>query len=102
MGDRDFEIGDLVRIRDWDDMVDEFGYNGNENSIPCKYSFITDMRYLCGTEFEITDITGYQVYGCESDGFTISTDMIEHCDSMKRAEPVELDLGNLYDAFKIS
>ena len=36
-----FGVGDKVRIREWDDMVAEFGLEDNE--IPCRATFIEDM-----------------------------------------------------------
>ena len=50
-----FQVGDTVRIRDWDDMVDEFGGGGN-GSIYCNGTFTVKMRYLCGLEFQISSL----------------------------------------------
>lgn len=47
-----FDIGDIVVIRDWDDMEAEFGLDGN-GYIACKYTFTRDMKYLCGLEYEV-------------------------------------------------
>lgn len=80
----EFNIGDRVRIRDWDDMASEY-----ESSRNCIYTpgmvFISEMRDLCGREFEITRISterpvhrnGYtRVYGIKSN-CVITTAMIE-------------------------
>lgn len=83
--DTDFKVGDLVRIRSWDDMAKEFGvdYNGD---ITCKCYFNHDMRRLCGIEFKITGfdeydesiVEGLELVVAEEDRYwCISTDMIE-------------------------
>lgn len=41
--------GDIVVIRDWDDMVEEYGYeDDDEDSINCRFSFTSEMKPLCG------------------------------------------------------
>ena len=37
-----YEVGDVLRIRAWDDMAEEFGGDGYE--IPCKFSFTRSMN----------------------------------------------------------
>ena len=54
-----FQIGDVCRIREWDDMEREFGLTGT-GSINCPVlRFIRDMRYLCGKTFIIDKILRY-------------------------------------------
>ena len=43
-----FSIGQRVRIREWDDMKEEFGLNEWDDYILCKPVFATGMRPLCG------------------------------------------------------
>lgn len=54
-----FKVGDRVRIRQWDDMVKEFGLIDGY-SIPftktCKTMFVDDMKHLCGRTAIITSI----------------------------------------------
>ena len=69
------KVGDIVRIREWDDMADEFDVN-SVGDIECEFTFIKDMRKLCGLEFEITEIDEHKVYGHHS-SYSISFDMIE-------------------------
>lgn len=53
----DFHVGDIVRVRQWDDMVKEFGLcEYNHSSIDVPYSFVKGMRKYCGKEFEIKRI----------------------------------------------
>lgn len=81
-------VGEKVRIRQWDDMAEEFGFNAI--GIPCASSFVNDMKYLCGKEFTVTDVSDarrinkygdkyYLVRGCTT-SYTISSDMIEPID----------------------
>lgn len=54
-----FKVGDRVRIRQWDDMVKEFGLIDGWR-IPftktCKTTFVGDMKHLCGRTATITSI----------------------------------------------
>ena len=70
------QVGDLVRIRSWDDMASEFGIDEDGN-IPCRFSFVEYMKNLCGIEFEITGIDGGRYGGCPEGNASISIDMIE-------------------------
>lgn len=77
-------VGDKVRIRAWDDMVEEFGLDDNDE-IPCRATFIEDMREYCGREYTIDGIWGEDSGSClvtfaEPDaprGYTWSSDMIQ-------------------------
>lgn len=83
MGNK-FKEGDLVIIRQWDDMVSEFGIN-RYGDIPCLGTFLESMKYLCGTVgfiskmnagfLDLKDASGRYV----DDGYIISTAMIEPC-----------------------
>ena len=48
----DIHVGDVVRIRDWDDMAKEFGVT--EGCIKTRPVFSEKMRYLCGRVMTIT------------------------------------------------
>lgn len=50
---KDFKVGDLVVIRDWDDMMSEYG-EGRYGGVNCLFSFTTEMKYLCGKTAVIT------------------------------------------------
>lgn len=54
-----FKVGDRVRIRQWDDMVKEFGLIDGWR-IPftktCGTTFVDDMKYLCGRTATITSV----------------------------------------------
>lgn len=86
----DFNPGDRVRFRSWDDMKEEFGLDSYERYIDCRFQFVEDMRDLCGKEYTIDWIDADGEVGLESfdEPYTISTDMIE---------PVNCDQGELPD-----
>ena len=77
-----FKVGELVRIRQWDDMEKEFGVDsmGDINSL---VAFVTSMKPLCGKYAEIVRLNGSLVelkfFNCDdlSKDWGYSTDMIE-------------------------
>lgn len=78
-----FKVGELVRIRQWDDMVKEFGTT-SIGSVDCKCQFTTKMKPLCGKYAEIKDlrvdgIVFLRFFNCEKEDkcWSYSTDMIE-------------------------
>lgn len=70
-----FNVGDTVRIRQWDDMEREFGLD-LDGCIDCQHTFISDMKDLCGLTFQIADEVNNGTIG-RIRGFTISEDMVE-------------------------
>ena len=81
-----FKIGELVRIRQWDDMVKEFGTRST-GSVNCKCQFTTEMKPLCGKYAEIKDlrvdgIVSLHFFNCDglSTCWNYSTDMIKKVD----------------------
>jgi len=97
---RDFEVGDLVRVRQWIDMEAEFGTN-RSGDIPCHLCFVKRMRDLCGREAEITGITGWDSneYLFENDEelnrWRISGDMLEYPDDGDDFSPLTDAFGGL-------
>ena len=84
MNKRTFKSGDVVRIRQWDDMEREFGLNCFDG-INCKFGFLQHMRELCGLDGLIIDSVGSDnrvTFKNYQTGWSISTDMIEHDDDM--------------------
>lgn len=78
-----FKVGELVRIRQWDDMVKEFGTRST-GSVNCKCYFTVAMKPLCGKYAEIKDlrvdgIVFLHFFNCEKEEkcWSYSTDMIE-------------------------
>ena len=81
-----FKVGELVRIRQWDDMVKEFGTRAT-GSVNCKCQFTTEMKPLCGKYAEIKDlrvdgIVQLHFFNCKKEDkcWSYSTDMIEKVD----------------------
>ena len=76
-----FKVGDIVKVRDWDDMVEEFGLTPNRN-IDCKFYFTEKMRHLCGQTAKISGISGAVLHLTDLSGncinsWTFSDDMLE-------------------------
>lgn len=79
-----YKVGDELRIREWDDMVSEFGMSSWGN-IMCKNSFNEEMRYLCGNEFTVSKIINGDYFSVENiertrqheEYWHISEDMLE-------------------------
>ena len=93
--------GNIIRIRQWDDMESEYGYSSLENAIMCEHLFTDFMEELCGKEFKITkemeedyvifehfDIDNYLDDVRIKDYIIISTDMIE---SIKTTDDIIID-----------
>lgn len=53
---RTFRVGDRVRIRQWDDMAQEFGIN-DFNNISTPLVFTSEMRQYCGEEGVISSFS---------------------------------------------
>ena len=58
---RNFKVGDRVRIRNWDDMTKEYGLDWEENIATPYYFFVQEMGILCGVEATITEISGEHI-----------------------------------------
>ena len=92
--------GNIIKIRQWEDMESEYGYSSLENAIMCEHLFTDFMEELCGKEFKITkdmeeDFKEYRYFYTdifdESDierSVAISTDMIE---SIKTTDDIVID-----------
>ena len=78
-----FKVGELVRIRQWDDMVKEFGTRST-GSVNCRCLFTKGMKPLCGKYAEIKDLRAdgivfLRFFNCDDsvENWNYSTDMIE-------------------------
>lgn len=83
MRPEDIHVGDVLRIRQWDDMAEEFGLSP-DCEIMCAYTFTEEMRELCGRTFTVTAVHEYssapRKYEAEEpdfDHWLISADMLE-------------------------
>lgn len=74
-------VGDRVKIRQWNDMQDEYGLN-DYGGIACELSFIPSMKSLCGKSIKVTNSDmSESVIARVDDRYNISRDMIEPIDS---------------------
>ena len=81
-----FKVGELVRIRQWDDMEEEFGIN-REGTILTLHGFVVNMKPLCGKYAEIVglgenDKVGLKFFNCKgledlTEFYLFDTDMLE-------------------------
>lgn len=76
-----FEVGDILRVRDWDDMERQFGCN-IDGDIDCEFTFTNEMSYMCGMTFTVANIDNHSrefssVEGIE-ENYAISSDMLEY------------------------
>lgn len=76
-----YNVGDVLQIRQWDDMVAEFGFN-EHGSIAVPHSFTQDMRGLCGQRFTVAGLYDFndKIYKAEEDifqGWSIGEEMLE-------------------------
>jgi len=72
-----YKIGDVLRIRQWDDMAAEYGeYRGD---IQCEGVFTSGMKYMCGEVFTVAEIYGGSYLSEEGfdRGWNITEDMLE-------------------------
>ena len=96
MAERVFQVGDVCRIRQWDDMAAEFGGGRGGDSICCKFSFPEKMRYLCGQRFTVRDRTmgayrseeGVEDTRPGAGVWVISADMLEYDDGVDEHDEI--------------
>lgn len=55
MQEKDIHIGDVLLVRQWDDMVREFGTDAN-GYINTRFGFRPDTKDLCGKQFRVMAI----------------------------------------------
>ena len=98
---REFNVGDKVVVREWDDMEREFGLTVG-GSINCKCTFVPAMINLCGREFVITKIENEKtVYGHDFSCF-ISVDMIKLVEEGTEIEFDNTEVNKFLDEFHVS
>ena len=98
---REFHAGDVVRIRDWDDMETEFGLNSYGN-IDCRFTFTHEMSAYCGEVYTIGRIDERKHVHFEerhslSSGYNVSFDMIELVEDLGLETIPDFDLDALLE-----
>lgn len=93
-----YKAGDKVRVRDWDDMVKEFGICGGNITIPGCY-FVDYMKKYCNCIVTISELTIHDKYLVEEDsnGFYWCDEMFESLDSFDNALDEMMKKINQYD-----
>lgn len=96
----DIKIGDRLRVREWEDMAEEFGYEGCD--IACDLTFTQDMEYMCGMPFTVEAISSdmrrfFSEEGIE-EHWSISADMLEplEADQSESDEDFQTRFSMLY------
>lgn len=75
----DIRVGDRVRFKTWEEMQREYG--DGVGVIPCRFAFMPEMRYLCGTEATVVRIGDIgQLFLEPPTTWSISTDMVRRID----------------------
>ena len=71
-----FRVGDKVRVREWNDMLKEFG--GNDRTISCACIFVDYMKPLCGKVFTVTEVKAGYSYRLDGEArcWEFSDDML--------------------------
>lgn len=100
-GMKEFKVGQKVRIRDWNDMVKEFGVNGF-GDVLCKIRFCESMKDLCGKYFTIEDIQNTsQGHSYVNIGkWKISPCMCELVEDVKKKVEEELNFKTLINEWE--
>lgn len=93
-----YKAGDKVRVRDWDDMVKEFGICGGNITIPGCY-FVDYMKKYCNCIVTISELTIHDKYLVEEDsnGFYWCDEMFEPLDPFDNALDEMMKKINQYD-----
>lgn len=78
-----FYIGQIVQIKRWEDMENEFGLKSN-GFINCDAVFIDDMKHLCGKQAKITEKNDKRIKlkflsNVHNTSWQYSTDMVWPC-----------------------
>lgn len=71
-----YEVGDLVLVKKWNDMVAEYGLN-SDGDINTRESFTRDMKKYCGNIMTVSLVDEDGAYKLKDAGFWFSNDMIE-------------------------
>lgn len=64
--DEDIHIGDVLRVRQWEDMVSEYGMTDDEDYYYCAIKlnndvkFLKKMAHLCGQVFTVSEDYDYE------------------------------------------
>lgn len=104
MRESKIQVGDRLRVREWDDMAAEFGVRDSRSVtngyvIPCEFAFTEKMKYMCGRPFTVADLRGNRFISKEKielesgryGGWNISADMLEPIEEETVMEAADFD-----------
>lgn len=100
-----YKVGDKVKVKEWDDLVKEFGtfHNGIIKTCP---PIIEDMKKFCGNTYTVSgfkdgggkDNNAVKLEGCGNHGgyvFPVQTVVpVETAETVNPAEKVEIKKGD--------
>ena len=93
-----YKVGDKVRVRQWDDMVKEFGSDGEDIHIDGCY-FIKEMKQYCGKTYEVYDNMGlHYILKTENEvlDWCFKDEMLEDVSSLQiHADSLTLETENM-------
>ena len=81
MNDKDIHIGDVLRVRQWEDMVNEYGTICDEDSycyaikVNKSVKFLKKMKHLCGQIFTVSKY--YDLDFNDNNRFYLSKEKVE-------------------------
>lgn len=106
------QVGDLVRVRSWEDMASEYYSDSDGINVPLYFS--DSMAPLCGKEFEVLELRKYVdvpfanlkneviekdgvrvILDGEANGFSISAEMLEPCKAPFDEDEIQTAFQNL-------
>lgn len=94
----DIHVGDRVRFRQWDDMLQEFGHTSSGEDINTPFVFVEDMRPLCGAEATVVRIEGdWVILDPRPSSYSIDPGMLEPAEPEYELEPSDCDMSFLYE-----
>ena len=102
--DQEFKVGDLVRIREWDEMAEFYGTDAyGDIDVNEDVMFVGDMKCLCGTESTIESIDSY----CDAPRYLfdneklnkwiITGEMLEHVQNQNDSYAEEIGSAEFLD-----
>ena len=98
-----YKVGDKVRVRQWDDMVKEFGSDGEDIPIDGCY-FIKEMKQYCGKTYEVYDDMGlHYILKTENEvlDWCFKDEMLEDVSSLQiHADSLTLETENMISELK--
>lgn len=68
-----YKVGDKVKVREWDDMMVEFGTD-EDGDIKCRLFFVADMKNYCGEDMTVSGVSDVSYKMEEDHGYYVWTD----------------------------